>query len=259
MVGSPCVQSTSLTATGRPASGPSGLPALRRRSIASACASAAAASTRRNACTCAVVPLDRSRQRPGQLDRGRPRRTRIASKHLDGGLFQQRRHGSNPAGFRTRKLWPCEVNQQPVRVPLLPQCARRGHRTALLAEHARHASQHLPQAVAPTRSLHVAQHGRHAVALFVALGGVGQGGFAAAGSAHDVGAEDVGQRPWRGPSARPARCRPAATGPCSWRIRPSCVVIVSNSAGDNRSRASSETFSTSSRNQGHGETVESSQ
>ena len=61
MVGSPCVQSTSLTATGSPASRPSGLPALRRRSISSAWASAAAGSTRKNAFTAPSCRSMRSR------------------------------------------------------------------------------------------------------------------------------------------------------------------------------------------------------
>ena len=51
VIGSPCVDSTSLTATGSPASRPSGLPAVRRRSICSAWASAAGRSTRKNALT----------------------------------------------------------------------------------------------------------------------------------------------------------------------------------------------------------------
>ena len=63
MVGSPCVQSTSLTATGRPASRPRGLPALRRRSISSAWASAAAGSTRKKARTAPSCRSMRSKHR----------------------------------------------------------------------------------------------------------------------------------------------------------------------------------------------------
>ena len=69
MVGSPCVQSTSLTATGSPASSPSGLPALRRRSISSARVKAAAGSTRRNAFTWPSCRSMRSSIRLGELHR----------------------------------------------------------------------------------------------------------------------------------------------------------------------------------------------
>ena len=69
MVGSPCVQSTSFKATGSPASRPTGLPALRRRSISSACAKAAAGSTLKNAFTLAVNPLDAVQIRLRKLNR----------------------------------------------------------------------------------------------------------------------------------------------------------------------------------------------
>ncbi len=61
VVGTPLVVSTSFTATGTPASGPSSSPAARRSSTARAAASAPSVSTCRNACTRSSTAPMRSR------------------------------------------------------------------------------------------------------------------------------------------------------------------------------------------------------
>ena len=61
VVGMPTVVNTSLTATGTPASGPSGSPWRRRSSISAAWASALSAATCRKACTRSSTAAIRSR------------------------------------------------------------------------------------------------------------------------------------------------------------------------------------------------------
>ena len=67
VVGSPCEQRRSFTATGSPASGPTGLPDFRRLSIASACAIAPAESTRKKGSNGAVVLFDAFQASPRKL------------------------------------------------------------------------------------------------------------------------------------------------------------------------------------------------
>ena len=83
MVGSPWVQSTSLTATGSPASRPSGLPALRRRSICLGLGQGRRRIDAQERLDLAVVLLDPVEKRLGQLDRSDFARSRVAAEQFE--------------------------------------------------------------------------------------------------------------------------------------------------------------------------------